>query len=431
MTTKQPLNDNSDEIIDENVKIFRISDLISSAYIPEQVVEETGRKTRRCRNSPQNVLVEASSFKQSNKLAVHGNKQKKAKVVPNNNSDVLWQHNCKLKYFEELQESLQQKRKELEKCKLPAKRRLLEKEIESITNREEEMDYHLLTHNVINEYTQMLQSNNLENMKKDNSGQITKFIGKYDNVAKEKLTEEYCRIMNNGMMIDTKKLSFDTSECLKCSAINTISDVSEGFTICMDCGHVVENSVPLFQASYKDICDTTYKSPFSYKRINRFNEILATLQAKENTDIPQFVMNAVQKEIDKEQKYDIDNIDNVKIRYYLKRLSLTNFYEHSPHILNQINKIRPIQIPIEVEEMLREMFKQIQDPFEKVKEKVCPSRLSFLSYNFVLYKFCELLDLEEFQKCFTLLKSIDKLRLQDKIWKGICEELGWEYIPSI
>ena len=172
------------------------------------------------------------------------------------------------------------------------------------------------------------------------------------------------------------------------------------------------------------------KSTFSYKRQNRFQEILSTLQAKENTEIPEFVMNAVRREIDKEHNIDLTTIDTVKIKYYLKRLSLTNFYEHAPHILNKINGIPPISIPPEVEDKLREMFKDIQDPFDKIKERVCPSRLSFLSYNFVLYKFCELLDLDEYKKCFMLLKSNDKLRVQDKIWRGICEILDWEYIPS-
>ncbi|RKO84220.1 hypothetical protein BDK51DRAFT_33126 [Blyttiomyces helicus] len=66
-----------------------------------------------------------------------------------------------------------------------------------------------------------------------------------------------------------------------------------------------------------------------------------------------------------------------------------------------------------VEEKLKEMFKSIQDPFRIAKEK-----------------FCEVSDLSEYKICFTLLKSIEKLRLQDKIWKGICEILDWEYISS-
>ena len=80
------------------------------------------------------------------------------------------------------------------------------------------------------------------------------------------------------------------------------------------------------------------------------------------------------------------------------------------------------------EELLRNMFKEIQQPFQKH----CPSdRSNFLSYSYVLHKFCELLELDEFIECFPYLKSNDKLRQQDAIWKNICKELEWEYIPSI
>ena len=79
-------------------------------------------------------------------------------------------------------------------------------------------------------------------------------------------------------------------------------------------------------------------------------------------------------------------------------------------------------------EKLRIMFKQIQIPFEKY----CPkSRINFLSYSYVLHKFCELLELDDFIKCFPLLKSREKLIIQDKIWEKICFDLRWEYIPSV
>ena len=32
---------------------------------------------------------------------------------------------------------------------------------------------------------------------------------------------------------------------------------------------------------------------------------------------------------------------------------------------------------------------------------------------------------------FSLLKSKEKLKSQDKIWGKICEDLGWKYYPSI
>ena len=42
----------------------------------------------------------------------------------------------------------------------------------------------------------------------------------------------------------------------------------------------------------------------------------------------------------------------------------------------------------------------------------------------------KLLEYDNLLCYLTLLKSREKLQQQDKIWKKICEELKWEYIPS-
>jgi hypothetical protein len=65
-------------------------------------------------------------------------------------------------------------------------------------------------------------------------------------------------------------------------------------------------------------------------------------------------------------------------------------------------------------------------------DKHCPTeRKNFLSYSYVLYKFCELLSEDEYLPLFPLLKSKEKLFQQDCIWRQICKELRWEFIPTI
>ncbi len=82
----------------------------------------------------------------------------------------------------------------------------------------------------------------------------------------------------------------------------------------------------------------------------------------------------------------------------------------------------------EIEEKLRFMFKEIQPSFQRH----CPvGRSNFLSYAYVLYKFCELLELDEYLACFPLLKNRDKLYNQDRIWKLICQDMQWEFIRSV
>lgn len=420
--------------------VVRITDLIrsnspkkssdkKSLKTSNSHVISNSSKSKRIKNVENEVILETSSFKMSNRLAVHGNKPKKNKQSLNSSTDVTWLHDQKMKYFIHLQEEiLPQKRKELEICKDEVRRFELSEDIYKIEQREEEMDYLLTTHKIVDKYTNVMENDDQSLLKRDTVGSINKFITKYDNVEKDKITEEYCQALNNGLMISCKKLKFDDSICANCG-----SDThnNEGFVSCDSCGETSEMSIPDFRLSYSDYQDTVVRSTFAYKRVNRFREILATMQGKENTQIPQGVLEAVQQEINKEINPDLNSISTAKIKYYLKRLSLTSYYDHAPHILNMVNGIPPIEIPSSVEEKLLEMFTDIQEPFDRLKTEIIPTRLSFLNYNFCLYKMTELLDLDEFKKYFTLLKSVEKLRLQDKIWKGICAELKWQFIPSI
>ena len=122
------------------------------------------------------------------------------------------------------------------------------------------------------------------------------------------------------------------------------------------------------------------------------------------------------------------NISFQKIKNILKKLKLNKYYEHSVHIMNHLNgETRPI-LSYKNEERLRNMFQEIQTPFLNH----CPeTRKNFLSYSYVLHKFCELLELDELLIYFPYLKSREKLQQQDRIWKLICGELKWQYIPSI
>lgn len=81
-----------------------------------------------------------------------------------------------------------------------------------------------------------------------------------------------------------------------------------------------------------------------------------------------------------------------------------------------------------LEDRLKAMFAEIQEPF---KRNCPPQRKNFLSYGYTLYKMCELLGEDELLRYFPLLKSNEKLYAQDQIWKKICRDLRWEFIPSV
>jgi len=213
--------------------------------------------------------------------------------------------------------------------------------------------------------------------------------------------------------------------CETCKVERTLIR-SEGILLCDQCNEAEFVVVCSEKPSPKEKpCGDSY---YAYKRSNHFAEWLSQIQAKESTEISAEVFDQILVEIKKERIKDMSKITADKMRDYLKKLKLNKYYEHIPYIIYRLNGLKPPTIGKELEEKLRIMFKEIQQPFESV----CPTnRKNFLSYSYVLYKFFELLGLDEYKNRFTLLKSRTKLHDQDKIWRDICKLTKWQYIPSI
>lgn len=257
-----------------------------------------------------------------------------------------------------------------------------------------------------------ISSNTIENFKEEKS------------FSRDKLLEDYLTKIHPECIKQVVK--DDTyGECPDCETEMVFSQNEAMFT-CVNCGSQQFILMDSDKPSYKD--PPREVSYYAYKRINHFNEWLAQFQAKESTDIPQNVFDSILIELKKERILDTNNIKGVKIREILKKLKLNKYYEHVPHIINRLNGQNAPIMNREIEEKLRYMFKEIQPSFQKY----CPAgRNNFLSYSYVLYKFCELLELDEYLPCFPLLKNRDKLYIQDKIWEKICDELKWQFIRSI
>ena len=250
-----------------------------------------------------------------------------------------------------------------------------------------------------------------------------------EEVRKDKtvLVEEYlARIdpqqLRKGHTVDTTVVQ---QLCSYCKTEYTMN-YYEGIMYCTSCGQqevlLVEQNRPAQKQQNKET------SHFSYKRINHFNEWLSQLQGKESTEIPEEIFDSILNEIRKERITDPSKITYAKMREILKRLKINKYYEHIPYIMNRIHGVPTPHFSPELEEKLRLMFKEIQSPFLRH----CPStRRNFLSYSYVLFKLCQLLGQTQYLKYFPLLKSREKLAAQDSIWKDICKDLGWSYVPSV
>ena len=318
----------------------------------------------------------------------------------------------------------------------------LENSIRSVKNNKEDIDYLLNTGHLLFNYY-----NNINDVAEGKVGAVndlktsnskSKSVMDYFNcnikkpdetknnsnyISKAKIYEKYLSKTNENFVMTTEDYNIDI--CPKCN-VDKIMYLSEGKQVCPSCSEetfiLIDSDKPSYKDPPREVCY------FAYKRINHFNEWLAQFQAKESTDIPADVYEKILEELKKERIINMCELTPVKLREILKKLKKNKYYEHVPHIINKLNGQPPPIMTRETEEELRRMFKEIQIPFHKH----CPkARKNFLSYSYVLHKFVQLLELDEFLPCFMLLKSREKLHQQDQIWKKICEELSWEFIPSV
>lgn len=166
-------------------------------------------------------------------------------------------------------------------------------------------------------------------------------------------------------------------------------------------------------------------STLSYKRENHFDYIMNSYSNKNDKSIPQDVIETVRNNIDTEitTPYIVKRI--------LRRHNLIKYYDHAYNIAQIINKGYDYEPLIKdcQEEEFRNMFRQIQEPFNRAINGT--TRKNFLPYSYVLIKFCELKGYNHIKSQINILKSPQKLIYLDKIWKKICLDLGWKFIPSL
>jgi hypothetical protein len=268
-----------------------------------------------------------------------------------------------------------------------------------------------------------LISDNKQNKNSDLNNTYDYSANKDNIIDKSSLVDKYMSIINKKYVRNVEEE--DIEICKNCKNQMTCLQ-HDAIIICNICGYqellLVEQNRPILKQNTKDT------SHFSYKRINHFREWCNQVQGKESTDIPDEIFEKILTEIKKEKIIDTKTITYNKMRDILKRLRINKYYEHINYIINRINGIPTPQFSQELEDKLCNMFRNIQAPFLKH----CPKdRKNFLSYSYVLYKFFQILGLNEYLKYFPLLKSREKLYVQDQIWKKICLELNYEIIPSL
>lgn len=260
-------------------------------------------------------------------------------------------------------------------------------------------------------------------------------VSQLNEIAHQKanLVDEYLSKFEPSHIVHRGNL--DNSEYIICNECNDYYRTANGFLVCPSCGKCLSNVEANTDLSFKELQTYDYRPQFTYEKKTHLDDWLRRFKSQENRNIPQHVLDKVLLEVNKARISDLSLLTEEKVKKYLKKLDLNDYYDNVIGIINRINGRKPFNLTPEVEDKIKCMFQQIQEPYERHKPA---TRKNFLSYSYCLHKLFQILGLHEFSKYFPLLKSDDKLRQQDSIFRKIVAEMAqkdksvnWVFYPSI
>ena len=284
-----------------------------------------------------------------------------------------------------------------------------------------------------------------EDKKQISSGKNTQNVNILNSFFKIKATNEESMDINNPKYSSSKSAYFNywknvnneimnvqdfvvpSDICGFCNNGELIPQDEEGILICNNdqCGkfitYIVDSSKPSNKEPPNEVSYT------AYVRLNHFKEILSQFQAKETTKIPPEVIKMIRNRIKKERITDISTINYDKMREILRKLGLNKYFEHIQYI-NSIFGINPPIMSEELHNTLCVLFIETQKPWTI---HCPPDRSNFFNYAYTLYQLCVLLDQTQYLPYIPMMKDREKQLEQDMTWKLVCQDLDWEFIPTV
>jgi hypothetical protein len=224
-------------------------------------------------------------------------RHKKVEVKTSNNQfvfSILKKHEDKLKSFENKEKSIKEynlKIKELEKnknivneCKVNEYKEIIKR----LNSGEEETNYILNTVNLIDEYNKIVKM-------EENGEEVSPSLKE----NKLHVIAEYLRVTNDDSLKDLNYNGFIRSVICKYCNKNMIEE-EERFYKCKKCDYEFEDIHIAKDMSYKERQDVYIKVPYRYEKESYLEEYLKRFEAMENKVIPQYVIDEVLLQIQKE-----------------------------------------------------------------------------------------------------------------------------------
>ncbi len=310
----------------------------------------------------------------------------------------------------------------------------LENEIKKLESGDEMINYLTNVSEILIEYDLIISQEKLLTQKSSDEDSNIDFIKLNElYIKKNELIQDYLLKTNDADYNKFNYIRTYNPMCNNCK-IYLQFDENEKHFVCYSC-FIIDNSFN-YETSYKDNQNYSMspKKNNPYEKISYFEDYIKKFEDS-NEIIPQYILDKIINQI------KIENVDlsksgsEVKIRKILKTIGHPEYYRHRFSIISQISG-KSLIIPHDIKKIIFMMFEKIQEPYIKYKP---PNRRSFLSYPYILHQFFKIINLPQYSELFPLLKSEEKLRIHDEIFKKIIDDLKisdtsgikWKFFPTI
>lgn len=224
------------------------------------------------------------------------------------------------------------------------------------------------------------------------------------------------------------RLGSEEGVCPACDTNTLALDSTTAETVCVTCGSVFESSSRL-RKTYAEFQSSTVHTTQPYERISHFKEFMTRTEGMERTEIPEAVTHRLLLELHKRCVNPVREpqlVTYTLLRGFLQAAGYSHFNENIVKIRAILVQRQSVTFTDAQREELMRRFEEIQAPFERHKGV----RKNFLSYSYVMNKLCQLLGYTYFLQFLPLLKAQQNLLSADRIWRKICEECRYEFIPT-
>jgi hypothetical protein len=164
---------------------------------------------------------------------------------------------------------------------------------------------------------------------------------------------------------------------------------------------------------------------YTYRPVSHLDDTMKFAEAAESYVVPATALQRVMKTL-RRMKVKPEDITIPMIRQICVTLPGIKM-ENTVQIYSRLSGRAPRRMTAFMKDQMRIMFFLQEVPYRKH----CAGRTNNLSFPFNLYKYCELLGYWEMLETFPLLRGTINLSLHDGIMEKVCQELSWEFVPTV